>query len=105
MMCPKCGEVNSDDAYMCIRCGHKLQSIQGERPKSRPQNGSIDEDKQTKLIPELTLHSTRLGVYIEAWVYVIALLAAGLVLIVKGFAWPLYVLVPVIGLTIALRRI
>ncbi|WP_027185704.1 zinc ribbon domain-containing protein [Desulfovibrio inopinatus] len=105
MMCPKCGEVNNDDVYMCVRCGHKLQSMQGERSKPRQQNDSNGGGKKKGLVPELTMQGAKLGIYIEAWVYAIALLAAGVFLIVKGLAWPLYILVPLIGLTIALRRI
>ncbi|EGJ49980.1 zinc ribbon domain-containing protein [Desulfocurvibacter africanus] len=101
MICTSCGLENSDDQRFCNRCGRKLQSSF----TIPDMDGEEEGPAVTRLRLEmLGLSRLAIGKFLEAWAYALALLAVTLWCGRNELYWPLYVIVPVLGLMLWRRR-
>jgi uncharacterized membrane protein YvbJ len=102
IICTKCGASNQEEAAFCAKCGHKFQSVR------RDSDGASPAPSRLLLLPEDARRGSLaklLRPYIEAWAYVLALIAATVILLMKGVYWPLYLLAPAAYLLFRWRKI
>lgn len=101
MICTSCGLENSDDERFCNRCGRKLQSSF----TIPDMDGEEDGPAITRLRLEMQgLDRLAIAKFLEAWAYALALLLITLWCGRNGVYWPLYVIVPALGLMLWRRR-
>lgn len=93
IICTRCGASNDDGELLCRACGRKLQSGRGHTPLPEEEDESPLDPLSPENLPSAARHMLRKG--LEAWAYVLALLAAGLWVAATG-QW--LVLAPVLAL-------
>lgn len=95
IICTRCGASNDDGKLVCQACGRKLQSGRsGPSPLAEEEEDAPLAPLSREILPAAIRRMLRKG--LEAWVYALVLLAAGLWVAATG-QW--LVLAPVVAVT------
>lgn len=103
IICTRCGQENGDEQRFCARCDRKLQSSYTIPDAEGEGEGGV---AITRLkLKMLGLNRGVLLRCLEAWAYALTLLVVALWCGRNGTYWPLYLLLPALGLALWLRKL
>ena len=102
IICTQCGEKNSDEIRFCEKCGKKLQSSRQSTSLTDSSNYWMESFKHEGISPLSKVSLLRM---VEAWGYIVVLVAVTIACLIYETWWPLYPAVGVLGLIAWLRRL
>lgn len=102
IICTRCGQDNDDEQRFCTRCNRKLQSSHIIPDADGDETAAVVTRLRLKM---MGVNKVLLLRCLEAWAYALVLLITALWCGRNGIWWPLYVLLPALGLLMWLRRV